>query len=169
MRCLFPPLGPVMAEPTGKCPRSPLRLLRKSVNMQRTPFFSSLLFPCLLLSSLASFCLVLSCLVLSCFLLACFVLFCLSLSCSVLPVWSCLGLVLSCRVLPCLVLLFFVVVWYGEREHCYSILPGRETNFNIESTKQLSKHTRNIIGSGTHFESILGPWADLGPSWDLKC
>ena len=27
---------------------------------------------------------------------------------------------------------------------------------------------RKIIDFGTHFELILGPWADLGPPWDLK-
>ena len=25
-----------------------------------------------------------------------------------------------------------------------------------------------IVDFGTHFKSILGPWADLGPTWDLK-
>ena len=41
-------------------------------------------------------------------------------------------------------------------------LPGWETNFNIESTKHLSKHIGNFVNFGTHFESIWGAWAHLG-------
>ena len=39
---------------------------------------------------------------------------------------------------------------------------------NIESAKQLSKNMTKIVDFGTHFESILGSWAILGPPWDLK-
>ena len=35
------------------------------------------------------------------------------------------------------------------------------TNFNIESTKHLSKNMGTIVDFGYHFESILGLWAAM--------
>ena len=47
-------------------------------------------------------------------------------------------------------------------------MSGWETDFNIESTKYLSKNMWKIIDVETHFESMLGPWAHLEPPWHLK-
>ena len=108
--CLFPPLGPVVAEPTGKCRRPPWRLSRKRCqhathdmiksNKQKgqTQGKSSCfalpcrLFACLkVLSRLALTCLVWSYLVFSSLLLSCLVCLCLSL-----PVSICVCLCLFC-------------------------------------------------------------------------
>ena len=47
-------------------------------------------------------------------------------------------------------------------------MSGWEADFNIESTKHLSKNIWEIIKFDTLFELMLGPWAHLEPPWHLK-
>ena len=156
-----------------------LTLMTKCSALPLSPF-PSLLFPSLLLSSLVFSCLLLSYLVFSglvssrlvlpCRVLSRLLLSCLVLTCLLLFFLSGLALGLSCLVFSCLALpclsFLLLLLPFTTREN--SNLPGREAKLNIESAKNLSKNITKIVDFGTHFESILGPWADLGPPWDLK-
>ena len=74
---------------------------------------------------------------------------------------------LPCLVLPySFLLLLLLLLSFTTKEN--SNMSGRETDFNIESTKHLSKSMSKIIDVETHFESMLGPWAHLEPPWHLK-
>ena len=131
---------------------------------------SSLVFSCLLLSYLVFSGLVSSRLVLPCRVLSRLLLSCLVLACLLLFCLSGLALGLSCLVFSCLALprLSFLLLLLPFTTKENSNLPGQKTKLNIESATNLSNNITKIIDFGTHFESILGPWADLGPPWDLK-